>query len=64
VIEMIAGIFFIICGVLIAFYPPLLSMIVALVLISIGIVTVMVAYSFKKQDVRHRSDVIEFIFRH
>jgi len=61
---MIAGLFLIICGLLIAFYPPLLSIIVAVVLISIGVVTLMVAYSFKKQGTRRSSEVIEFIFRH
>jgi len=61
---MIAGIILIVCGLLIAFYPPLLSIIVALVLISVGIVTTMVAYSFRRQGTQRNSEVIEFIFRH
>ena len=61
---MIAGIFLIICGLLIAFYPPLLAIIIAVVLVSIGVVTIMIAYSFKKQGAKRSSEVIEFIFRY
>ena len=45
---MIAGIFFIIAGILIALYPPLLSIIVATILIIIGISFVSISYRYKK----------------
>lgn len=52
---MIVGIFFIIAGMLIALYPPLLSIIVAGLLILIGVLLTTISYRFKKMD-RHFSD--------
>lgn len=45
---MFLGIILIICGILIALYPLLLSMIVALLLVLGGIFVLTVAYSYKK----------------
>jgi len=47
---MIAGIFLIVAGILIAFYPPLLSIIVAVVLIMTGLSIAMMSYRFKKME--------------
>jgi hypothetical protein len=52
---MIVGICFIIAGMMIAFYPPLLSIIVAGLLIFIGIVLASISYRFKKMN-KHVSD--------
>ncbi len=52
---MIVGVFFIVAGILIALYPPLLSLVVATLLISIGIVLTLLSYRFKKMH-RHFSD--------
>ena len=52
---MVLGIMLIVAGIMIALYPPLLSIIVATVLISIGIFLVVISYRFKKMD-KHFSD--------
>lgn len=61
---MIAGILLIISGLLVALYPPILSIIVAVVLICLGMVSVVTAYRFRQQTPQRSIDVIEFIFRH
>ncbi len=45
---MFLGIILIICGLLIAVYPPLLSMIVATLLIVLGVISLTIWYNFKK----------------
>ena len=45
---MFLGIMLIICGLLIAVYPPLLSMIVATLLIFLGVMSLVIWYNFKK----------------
>jgi Flp pilus assembly protein TadB len=45
---MFAGIMLIVCGLLIAAYPPLLSMIVATLLIFSGVIMLTIWYRFKK----------------
>jgi Flp pilus assembly protein TadB len=52
---MIVGICLIIAGLLIAFYPPLLSIIVAVLLIFIGSMLTLISYRFKKMN-KHFSD--------
>ena len=52
---MITGICLIIAGLLIALYPPLLSIIVAALLISVGIVLAVISYRLKKMN-KHFSD--------
>ncbi len=62
---MIAGILLIICGVLIAVYPPLLALIVASVLIVLGVLTILVAREFRKQQSGHRRiEIVEHILRY
>lgn len=52
---MFFGICFIIAGLLIALYPPLLSIIVASLLIFIGVVLTTISWRFKKMR-RHSND--------
>ena len=52
---MIVGICFIIAGILIALYPPLLSVVVAALLIFIGTTIMLISYRFKKMH-KHFSD--------
>ncbi len=52
---MIVGIFFIVAGILIALYPPLLALVVATLLIYIGVALTMISWRFKKMH-RHFSD--------
>ena len=48
---MIFGFSLIVCGVLIALFPPLLSMIVSGILILLGILALLIAYEFRNQAV-------------
>ena len=60
---MIIGIILIACGMMIAFYPPLLAIIVAAFLIFLGLVLVVVSTNYKKMK-RHSNDpFIEFFMR-
>lgn len=52
---MIVGIFLIGAGIMIALYPPLLSIVVASLLIVAGISLALVSYHFKKMN-RNYSD--------
>ncbi|MBN1871880.1 MAG: hypothetical protein JW800_04830 [Candidatus Omnitrophica bacterium] len=60
---MLGGIVFIICGILIAVYPQLLSLIVATILIFIGIVIVIVGYHYKRISRHFDNPYIDFFFR-
>ncbi|MDI6615148.1 MAG: hypothetical protein QME27_00420 [Syntrophaceae bacterium] len=60
---MILGIVFICAGVLIAVYPPLLSIIVASVLILIGIGITSFSYRLKKTQRRSDDPFLDFFFR-
>ena len=60
---MVAGIVLIVAGLLIALYPPLLSIIVAALLILLGIALVTIAYYDRKMRKRHDNPVIEMFFR-
>jgi len=57
------GILLIIAGILIAIYPPMLSIIVASVLILFGITITMVAYRMKKMQKRFDDPFVDFFFR-
>lgn len=60
---MIPGIILIVAGVLIAVYPPLLSIIVASVLILIGIGVASLGYRFKKAQKRFDDPFLDLFFR-
>ncbi len=60
---MILGIIFICAGVLIAVYPPFLSIIVASVLILIGIGITSFSYRLKKTQRRSEDPFLDFFFR-
>ena len=61
---MVLGIMFIIAGILIALFPPLLSIIVAIMLIFIGLVFVTLSHRLKKAQ-RHFGDpFVDFFMRH
>ena len=55
---MILGILFLVSGILIALYPPLLSLIVAGVLIFTGI-----SYHYKKLSKRFENPYVDFFVR-
>jgi len=63
-IHMAFGILLVIAGILIAVYPPLLSIIVASVLILFGVTITMVAYRMKKMQKRFDDPFVDFFFRY
>jgi uncharacterized membrane protein HdeD (DUF308 family) len=61
---MTAGIVFIIAGVLLVLYPPLLSIIVATLLIVTGVLIIAIVRNERKLQRHHQNPTIEFFFRH
>lgn len=61
---MLAGIVFILAGVLLAVYPPLLSIIVAAFLIFVGVMVLSVARYNRKYKRHFENPTIEFFFRY
>ncbi len=59
---MVLGIILIIAGILIAVYPPLLSLIVASVLIFAGIFLVYVGYYYRKISRKFGDPFMDFFF--
>lgn len=57
---MFLGIVLIISGVLIALYPPLLSMIVAMLLILTGIFVIITAHSYRKAQRHFKDPFVDF----
>ena len=60
---MLAGIILILAGILIALYPPLLSIIVAAVLITAGVLLVSVAHYHRKMRREFENPAVELFFR-
>jgi len=60
---MFIGILFILAGILIAVYPPLLSIIVATFLITVGLIFLSMHYHFKKASRDFDNPFINFIMR-
>jgi drug/metabolite transporter (DMT)-like permease len=61
---MIAGIVLIFAGILLVVYPPLLSLIVAIVLMLTGVTVISIAYQERKLKRHYRNPVIEFFVRY
>ncbi|OQX81670.1 MAG: hypothetical protein B6D56_01725 [Candidatus Omnitrophica bacterium 4484_70.1] len=60
---MLFGFFLILCGVLIAIKPVLLSFIVAFILIFTGVFFVLLGYYYKRISRKFDNPFIEFFFR-
>ncbi len=60
---MLLGIVLIISGILIALYPPLLSLIVATLLIFTGIFVSIVGYRFKKTARKFNDPFLDFFMK-
>jgi hypothetical protein len=60
---MIIGIIFIVAGILIAIYPPLLSLIVASIIIFAGISFITISYHYKKLSKRFENPYVDFFIR-
>jgi len=60
---MLAGTLLVIAGILIALFPPLLSIIVATFLILLGVAVLVSAYDYKRMRQRSSNTVVDLIFR-
>lgn len=60
---MITGVLLILAGILIAVYPPLLSLIVAAFLILLGILVLLAARDYRRNRGERRARVVELLFR-
>lgn len=60
---MAGGIVLIVAGILIALYPPLLSLIVATLLIVAGVGILTIAHYNKKLRKHHDNPAVDFFFR-
>ena len=61
--NMVPGTILILAGLLIAIYPPLLSIIVAMVLVLAGIFVFTVSYRYKKMAKKSDDPFIDFFMR-
>lgn len=61
---MVTGIVFIIAGILLVLYPPLLSIVVALFLIFLGVMVISVARYNRRYQRHFDNPTIEFFFRY
>ena len=60
---MLLGFMLLAAGILIALYPPLLSLVVAVILIFIGISLILISYHYKKMSKHIDNPFIDFFFR-
>jgi len=60
---MILGAILIISGIMIAIYPPLLSLVVAALLISTGTILAVIGYRYKKMARRFEDPFLDFFMK-
>ncbi|MCF7887607.1 MAG: hypothetical protein K9L71_04275 [Candidatus Omnitrophica bacterium] len=60
---MILGIILFLAGILIAVYPPLLSLIVATLLMVLGFFSIYIGYQLKKMNRKSGDPFIDFFFK-
>ena len=60
---MILGAILIICGIMIALYPPLLSLIVAGLFISVGAILAIIGYRYKKMSRKFEDPFLDFFMK-
>jgi uncharacterized membrane protein HdeD (DUF308 family) len=61
---MVAGIVLMVAGVLLVIYPPLLSIIVAAMLIAAGVLVISIAHYNRKFHRHYENPTVEFFFRY
>ena len=61
---MIAGVILIIAGLLLVLYPPLLSIIVATLLVIAGVLVMTISHYERKLHRHHPNPTVEFFFWH
>jgi uncharacterized membrane protein HdeD (DUF308 family) len=62
--AMLVGIIFIIAGILLVVYPPLLSIVVAAFLIFAGVMAISIARYNRKYQRHFENPTVEFFFRY
>ncbi|MDP8258732.1 MAG: hypothetical protein P9L90_04845 [Candidatus Aadella gelida] len=60
---MIAGIILIFSGIMVAVYPPLLSLVVAVLLISSGIAVIFAGLKYRNMAKRSQSTFVDILFK-
>ncbi|MGD9014818.1 MAG: hypothetical protein PVI33_02185 [Candidatus Omnitrophota bacterium] len=60
---MLLGVMILMAGILIAIYPPLLSLVVAAILIFVGISLILISYHYKKISKHIDNPFIDFFIR-
>ncbi|MDP8299391.1 MAG: hypothetical protein P9L88_05765 [Candidatus Tantalella remota] len=60
---MLFGAILIICGILIAVYPPLLSLVVAAVLVAVGTILSIISYRYKKTAKQFDDPFLDFFMK-
>jgi hypothetical protein len=60
---MLAGVILLVSGLLIAIYPPLLSLIVALLLMASGLITLLIAYQNRRLPPEFQNPILRVFFR-
>ncbi len=60
---MLAGIILILCGLLIAIYPPLLALVIASLLIMSGVMTLLIAYQNRRMYQRYENPILRVFFK-
>jgi hypothetical protein len=60
---MLLGVMFLLAGILIAIYPPLLSFVVAGMLIFIGISLISISYHYKRMSKHVDNPFVDFFIR-
>ena len=61
---MIAGAILVVCGLLIAIFPELLSLVVAAILIFTGVLLTLTAYQYRQHGRHGETRVFRYIIRH
>jgi len=60
---MILGIILILCGILIAIYPVLLSLVVAMLLVSLGVIALLMGYRYKQTARQFDDPFLDFFMK-
>ena len=60
---MVLGIVLIFCGMMIAMFPPLLSIIVATLLVIMGSFLIAISYRYKKMSKRYDDPFLDFFMK-
>ena len=60
---MLTGIVLVLCGILIALYPPLLSLVVSILLIFLGTFVFMISYKTRQMENTFKDPFLDLFFK-